>query len=101
VAGRPDLSHADVDFAEVVKASPIERLRESHRLHKDQRAYLRAMLDHQPYDYIALMSAIRELERDNGDSRQLAELYERLCLVAPDAVPIQHRPISLEGLLPT
>jgi tetratricopeptide (TPR) repeat protein len=60
----------------------------------------RAVLEHQPYDHFALAAAIRLIERDQPDSPELAELYERASLVDPEEVPGEQRPARLAGFLP-
>lgn len=91
-------SEADEHFARV--ASPLARLRLQHHDQKDRAAYFRAVLEHQPYDFFALSGVIRQLTNDGSETSQLAELYERICLVAPETVPAQHRPASLARFLP-
>ena len=58
------------------------------------------MLACQPYDYFALASTIRRLSREDPRSPELAELYERMCLVAPETVPSERRPVRLTPFLP-
>ncbi|HEX8744018.1 MAG TPA: bacterial transcriptional activator domain-containing protein [Thermoleophilaceae bacterium] len=60
----------------------------------------RAVLEHNPYDHFALVSTIRRIERRDGDSPELAALYERLCMVAPEDVPPARRPARLAAFLP-
>jgi hypothetical protein len=60
----------------------------------------RAVLEHNPYDHFALASTIRRIERDHGDAPELTELYERLCMVAPEQVPLGGRPARLAPFLP-
>jgi hypothetical protein len=58
------------------------------------------VLEHNPYDHFALASTIRRIERDDADAPELGELYERLCMVAPEDVPADRRPARLEPFLP-
>jgi hypothetical protein len=58
------------------------------------------VLEHNPYDHFALASTIRRIERDDGDAPELAGLYERLCMVAPEDVPDHRRPARLAPFLP-
>lgn len=60
----------------------------------------RAVLEHQPYDHFALASTIQRLRGEDPDSPELAELYERACLVAPSEVPADRRPARLAPFLP-
>jgi tetratricopeptide (TPR) repeat protein len=60
----------------------------------------RAVLEHNPYDHFALASTIRHIERDGEDAPELAALYERLCMVAPEDVPTDRRPARLAPFLP-
>ena len=60
----------------------------------------RAVLEHNPYDHFALASTIRRIERDDADAPELASLYERLCMVAPEDVPAARRPARLAPFLP-
>ena len=80
--------------------SPFTRLRMRARDEKDRDAFFRAILEEQPYDYFALSSVIRTLERDDPASADLEPLYERACLVAPETVPVDRRPASLAQFLP-
>jgi hypothetical protein len=63
-------------------------------------AQSRAVLEHQPYDHFALASTIQRLLRDEPAAPELEELYERACLVAPEAVPLDRRPSRLARFLP-
>jgi hypothetical protein len=80
-------------------ASPAVRLRLQHRSMTDPLSFYRAMLEHQPYDYFALAAVIRLLEKD-AETPELAELYARATLVAPEMVPIARRPETLARFLP-
>jgi tetratricopeptide (TPR) repeat protein len=60
----------------------------------------RAVLEHNPYDHFALASTIRRIERDDPDAPDLAGLYERLSMVAPEDVPAHRRPARLAPFLP-
>lgn len=80
-------------------ASPAVRLRLQHRLMTDPLSFYRAMLEHQPYDYFALAAVIRLLEKD-AETPELAELYARATLVAPEMVPVARRPETLARFLP-
>jgi hypothetical protein len=60
----------------------------------------RAVLEHQPYDHFALASTIHRMRRDDPSSAELAALYERACLVAPQEVPADRRPARLAPFLP-
>jgi hypothetical protein len=60
----------------------------------------RAVLEHQPYDHFALASTIQRMRREEPASPELAELYERACLVAPEQVPPDRRPSRLAPFLP-
>jgi hypothetical protein len=79
--------------------SPLARARLEHR-GGDVREYLRVMLERQPYDYVALATAIRERLARDSSSPDLPELCLRACLVAPSLVPVEHRPASLTRYLP-
>jgi len=80
--------------------SPFTRLRMRARGQKDRDAFFRAILEEQPWDYFALSSVIRTLERDDPASSDLEALYERASLVAPETVPVERRPASLAMFLP-
>ena len=60
----------------------------------------RAVLEHNPYDHFALASTIKRIERDDPAAPELGELYERLCMVAPEQVPTDRRPARLAPFLP-
>ncbi len=62
--------------------------------------HARSVLEHNPYDHFALASAIRRIERADESSPELAALYERLCMVAPEYVPTDRRPARLAPFLP-
>jgi hypothetical protein len=80
-------------------ASPVARVRLDHR-DGDRRRYFDALLARQPYDYLALATLIRELLAHDPSSPQLPELCLRACLIAPELVPVEHRPASLARFLP-
>ena len=61
---------------------------------------LRVALERQPYDYLALATMIRELLANDPSSPDLPELCLRACLIAPEIVPVEHRPASLTRFLP-
>lgn len=88
-------------ISDALERSPIEGLRRSHREWERRNDFLRAMLEEQPFDYVALRSVIAEDEANGANGADgLGELYERLCLLAPEAVPAARRPARLDGLLP-
>jgi hypothetical protein len=60
----------------------------------------RAVLAHNPYDYLALASVIKHLEREAPGSPELDTLYDRMCMLAPENVPPAGRPARLEPFLP-
>jgi hypothetical protein len=80
-------------------ASPLVRARLDHRK-RDVREYLRVALERQPYDYLALATVIRELLAHDPSSPDLPDLCLRACLIAPELVPLEHRPASLTRYLP-
>jgi hypothetical protein len=80
-------------------AAPLARARLEHR-GGNVREYLRAALERQPYDYLALATVIRELLANDPSSPDLPELCLRACLIAPELVPPEHRPASLARYLP-
>lgn len=92
---RPDRSD---DYASRID-SPIARLRLEHR-GADHRVFLRALLEEQPYDYIALATLLRDLLARDRDSDEVRDLCARACLVAPELVPPDLRPPTLVRFLP-
>ena len=60
----------------------------------------RAVLEHQPYDHFALSSTIRWLLRTDPGAEELDALFARACLVAPEEVPPERRPVRLAPFLP-
>jgi hypothetical protein len=58
------------------------------------------VLEHNPYDHFALASTIRRIELGGEDPPELAALYERLCMLAPEDVPAVRRPARLAPYLP-
>jgi len=86
------------DYASRVD-SPVTRVRLAHR-GSERRAFLRALLEQQPFDYIALSTVLRELLARDGDSEELRKLCVRACLIAPELVPAELRPLSLARFLP-
>jgi hypothetical protein len=96
---RPEASEA-LTLEEALAASPVRRLRTGHRSWASRADYFRAVLEVQPFDYIALTNLV-DLERRNGaEDEALAGLFERLCLLAPEAVPPHCRPANLHRFLP-
>jgi hypothetical protein len=79
--------------------SPVARARLDYR--GDQKAYLAAMLRLQPYDYLALVSTIRDLVTRDPASPELANLCLRASLIAPEIVPEQYRVSDLARFLPS
>jgi len=86
------------DYAARVDA-PVARLRLAGR-HSGHRAFLRALLEQQPFDYFALSSRLRELLAGDPGAAELRDLCWRACLVAPELVPEALRPPSLARFLP-
>jgi hypothetical protein len=86
------------DYASRVD-SPVARVRLEHR-GSDHGIFLRALLEQQPFDYIALSTLLRELLAGNGDAEELREICVRACLIAPELVPPELRPPSLARFLP-
>jgi hypothetical protein len=105
----PSPVYADV-FAELgarlaKRVRPAERARYVDRIQSPFRqARARnsssAVLEHQPYDYFALASTIKRIERENGPAPELDDLYERMCMLAPERVPADRRPARLVRFLP-
>lgn len=80
--------------------SPVARVRLSHGK-RDRREFLRALLECQPFDYIALSTRLRELLAGGAvRSAELEELCLRACMIAPELVPVELRPPSLTRFLP-
>ncbi|HEX2087345.1 MAG TPA: hypothetical protein VHF89_16805 [Solirubrobacteraceae bacterium] len=79
-------------------ASPSRRARAAAGGTVLERA--RAVLEHQPYDHFALAAAIRLIQREQPESPELAELFERASFVAPEDVPRDRRPARLAEFLP-
>lgn len=80
--------------------SPVARLRLAHGK-SDRREFLRALLECQPFDYIALSTRLRELLAGGAArSAELDELCLRACMIAPELVPVELRPPSLTRFLP-
>jgi hypothetical protein len=94
----PDPGLPGLDSA--VAGSPPEQLRRGHRAFERRVDLFREMLRHQPFDYIALRSLIAHCEAGPCEEPELRSLYERLCLVAPEAVPLHRRPVALRDFLP-
>jgi glycosyltransferase involved in cell wall biosynthesis len=86
------------DYASRVD-SPVARVRLAHR-GGDQRAFLRALLEEQPFDYFALSTILRELLAGDRDTDEVRQLCARACLIAPELVPPELRPPSLARFLP-
>lgn len=95
---RAEAATADLDAA--LAGSPLERLRRSHGSWERRIDFFREMLRHQPYDYIALRTLIAHCEAGSCEEQALRPLYERLCLLAPEAVPQDRRPAALRDFLP-
>lgn len=82
--------------------SPLRRLRLRAREAGDRREFYREVLRHHPYDFFALFALIQLLAREGpADGPELAALWERACLVAPERVPHAHRPARLAPFLPS
>jgi len=90
----------NISLVSFVGASPVEQLRRSHAAWGNRLDFLRALLSHQPYDYIALRTVITEIEAAPDEGGELESLYQRLCLVAPEAVPPTRRPLDLREFMP-
>ena len=60
----------------------------------------REVLQHNPYDWFALASTIRRLEREDPAAPELAALYERASMLSPETVPTASRPARLAPFLP-
>jgi len=82
--------------------SPLRRLRLRAGEAGDRVAYYREVLRHHPYDFFALFALIQLLEREErAHAVELAELWERASLVAPERVPHARRPARLAPFLPS
>ncbi len=82
--------------------SPLRRLRLRAGEAGDRVEYYREVLRHHPYDFFALFALIQLLageERAHG--AELAELWERASLVAPERVPRARVPARLTPFLPS
>lgn len=79
--------------------SPLRRARLGEFASPAQQSL--AVLEQNPYDHFALASTIKRIERDNERSPELTPLYERLCMVSPEAVPAARRPSRLAPFLPS
>jgi hypothetical protein len=80
--------------------SPLEALRRSHGAWGRRVDYFRRLLEAQPYDYVALRTVIAHGEAHPEEGDDLALLYHRLCLLAPEAVPEPRRPPGIRRFLP-
>ena len=99
----PDLSRQETptDLAQAVEEAPLARLRRGHAGWKRRLDLFLAVLEQQPYDYVALRNVIDHREREGAETIELDQLYERLCLLAPEAVPPHRRPSELNEFLPS
>jgi hypothetical protein len=89
------------DLAQAVEEAPLARLRRGHAGWKRRLDLFLAVLEQQPYDYVALRNVIDHREREGAETIELDQLYERLCLLAPEAVPPHRRPSELNEFLPS
>ena len=96
IAGRVRPHECDRHVAKI--RSPFRRARLAADGRPAERS--RAVLLHQPYDHFALMSTIARLHDADPSARELDELYERACMVAPADVPAHRRPARLAPFLP-
>jgi hypothetical protein len=78
--------------------SPFRRARLATAGSAEERS--QAVLQHNPYDWFALASTIRRLERDDPDSAALELLYERAAMLSPETLPATRRPERLAPFLP-
>jgi len=85
---------------EPVDPSPLDALRGDHRAWPCRVAYFRRLLQEQPYDYAALRTVIAHGEAHPDDAADLDTLYGRLCLLAPEDVPHERRPVPIRPFLP-
>ena len=97
LARRVQPERAD-DYASRVD-SPVARVRLAHR-GSERGVFLRALLEQQPFDYIALSTLLPELLAGDRDAEELREICVRACLIAPELVPPELRPPSLARFLP-
>lgn len=82
--------------------SPSRRLRLRAGEAGDRLAFYRELLQHHPYDFFALFALIQLLARqEQANGAELAALWERACLVAPERVPPLQRPARLAPFLPS
>ena len=81
-------------------ASPLRRLRLRAAEAGDRVEYYREVLRHHPYDFFAIFALIQLLSRQPAENgAELASLWERASLVAPERVPHAHRPPRLAPYL--
>lgn len=85
---------------EAMANSPLVGLGKKHEGLKDPIAYFQAVLETQPYHYIALRNVIDYAEEHELDLPGLSLLYERMCFLLPDSVPHARRPHHLDKFLP-
>jgi hypothetical protein len=85
---------------EAMANSPLVQLGKKHEGLKDPIAYFQAVLEIQPYNYIALRNVIDYAEEHELDLPGLSLLYERMCFLLPDSVPHTRRPHHLDKFLP-
>lgn len=82
--------------------SPLRRLRLRAGEAGDRVEYYREVLRHHPYDFFSLFALIQLLTgREGADGAELASLWERASLVAPERVPLERRPPRLAPFLPS
>jgi hypothetical protein len=82
--------------------SPLRRLRLRAHEAGDRREFYREVLRHHPYDFFALFALIQLLTPEApAESPELAALWERASLVAPERVPPALRPARLTPFLPS
>ncbi|HEX8673678.1 MAG TPA: hypothetical protein VF710_17415 [Longimicrobium sp.] len=81
--------------------SPLRRLRLRATEAGDRVEYYREVLRHHPYDFFALFALMQLLKQaGTADGPEMAALWERASLVAPERVPHAHRPARLAPFLP-
>jgi hypothetical protein len=85
---------------EAMTNSPLVQLRKKHQGSSDRIGYFQAVLELQPYDYIALRNVIDYAEEHEFDVPGLSALYERMCFLLPESVPHARRPHHLDKFLP-
>lgn len=85
------------DVAAALRTRLARRIRPGETVARES---FQAMLQRQPYDYLALANRIRELQAQDPTSPELPELFLRTCLIAPELVPAEHRPPGLARYLP-